>query len=85
VPAAKEQFFGYNESELTSRMAMPGELYYKKRDYSTPISWMPHAATEQLPNLFHCTVSSSLPSILAERDMLPARELRLRGMEQARQ
>src|SRR5207248_9107573 len=35
-----------------------------------------------LPNLFHGSISHSLPSIFTERTMFSARELRLRGIAQ---
>lgn len=82
LPAAKERFFGYNERELETRMAMPGHVYHKKRHFSTPKEWTPFAPTELLANLFHGSISHSLPSVFLERAMLPARELRLRGIEQ---
>lgn len=83
IGIAKGEFFGYDESALVRRMAMPGDLYHKKRHYSTPVDWVPFEPTAKLPNLFHGSVSRSLPSIFRERAMLPASELRLRGIEQA--
>jgi hypothetical protein len=83
IGKAKEKFFGYDERELTTRMSMPAEVYYKKRAYGTPVNWLPFQATQTLANYFHGTVSNSLPSILTERSMLPASELRLRGITQA--
>jgi hypothetical protein len=83
ISKAKEQFFGYDENELTSRMGMPAEHYHKKRAYGTPVDWVPFEATKQLANYFHGSVSNSLPSIFTERMMLPASELRLRGITQA--
>jgi hypothetical protein len=80
---AKEKYYNYDESELSKRMSMPGELYQKKRAYGIPVDWMPFEPTEQLPNLFHGTVSSSLPSIFTEHALLSSKELRLRGINQS--
>lgn len=80
---AKEKFFGYDETALTKRMSMPGVLHYIDHDGSTPLDWSPSQPNPQLTHLFHGSVSNSLPSILMERGMLPAAELRLRGIEQS--
>ena len=79
---AKEKFFNYDEQELSKHMAMPGELYSLKRSYGLPVDWKPFEATDQLPNFFHGTVSTSLPSLFTERALLSSREMRLRGIAQ---
>lgn len=80
---AKERFFGYDERELGRKMGLPSPFFYIDHDYFTPVSWTPFEPTEQLPNFFHGSVSNSLDSLLRERQMLPAWELRLRGIKQS--
>jgi hypothetical protein len=79
---AKERFYGYDENAIATRMRMPIELRLIDHEYGTPVSWMPFEQTNRLPSLFHGSVSRSLDSIFVERALLPARELRLRGIEQ---
>ncbi|MBS1998898.1 MAG: hypothetical protein JSS86_21380, partial [Cyanobacteria bacterium SZAS LIN-2] len=79
---AKGLHYGYSDEEVMKRMSMPGQLYQYRRAYGVPVDWTPFKATEQLPNFFHGTVSSSLPSIFTERALLPSAELRLRGIKQ---
>lgn len=79
---AKATFYGYDERELGKRLSMPSYMHAKDAHYLTPLSWMPYEPTDKLPNLFHGSVSTSLPSLFTERTMLPAKELRLRGIAQ---
>src|SRR5205823_9731248 len=79
---AREKFFGYDESELGKRMAMPAPLHYMDHSWQTPLDWMPFEPNSRLPNLFHGSMSDGLPSIFTERTMFSAKELRLRGIEQ---
>ncbi|MBS2010876.1 MAG: hypothetical protein JST01_27745 [Cyanobacteria bacterium SZAS TMP-1] len=79
---AKGLHYGYSDEEVMKRMSMPSQLYQYRRAYGVPVDWTPFKATEQLPNFFHGTVSSSLPSIFTERALLPSAELRLRGIKQ---
>ncbi len=82
LETAKEKFFGYDNGKIIGMMSMPGFQHAAVRHFETGIDWMPHHATEQFPNLFHGTMSDVLPSVFAEKVMLPAKELRLRGIEQ---
>lgn len=79
---AREKFFGYDNGKIISMMSLPGFQHAAVRHYETPVGWMPHVATDNLPNLFHGTMSDSLPSLFTEKVMLPAKELRLRGIKQ---
>lgn len=83
IEYAKERFFGYDETALSKKMSMPREHWVKDREGLSPMSWMPFEPTDQLPNLFHGTVSSSLPGVFAERGLLPSAEIRLGGMTHA--
>jgi hypothetical protein len=83
IEMAKERFFGYDERALSEKMAMPREHFIKDRDGLAPLSWMPFEPTAKLTNLFHGTVSSSLPGVFEEGGMLPSYELRLRGITHA--
>lgn len=83
IEFAKERFFGYNEDSLRRKMSMPREHAVKDSEGLSPMSWMPFEPTDKLPNLFHGTVSSSLPGVFAERGLLPSAEIRLRGMTHA--
>ncbi|MBK9277905.1 MAG: hypothetical protein IPM93_06995 [Candidatus Obscuribacter sp.] len=78
----RERFFNYDESKLGSKLALRSEHHHYARAYGTPVSWMPFEATPNLANLFHATVSRALDSTLIERGLLPAREMRLRGIQQ---
>jgi len=80
---ARERFFDYNERRLIDQLGLSKEHHVRNRDGDTPLSWMPFAASDKLANLFHCTTSKCLPSVFAEGNLLPARELRLRGIKQA--
>ena len=80
--AAKERFFQYDERQMSKQMSLPAEHHYVTRAYGTPLSWMPFEPTEKLANLFHCSISKALDSTLVERALLPASELRLRGIGQ---
>lgn len=82
IEKAKEKFFGYDNGKITSMMSLPGFQHTAVRHYETPIGWMPHHATDLLPNLFHGTMSDSFPALFTEKAMLPAKELRLRGIDQ---
>lgn len=79
---AKERFFGYDETALQQRMGIRGVLHYMDHCGGTALDWSPCLPSPQLSHMFHGSVSNSLPSILTERGMLPASELRLRGIEQ---
>jgi hypothetical protein len=79
---ARERFFNFDESALRKKLAPPREHVYKSRDSSTPVDWMPFESSEKLSNLFHATVSRALDSIFTEGKLLPAKELRLRGIKQ---
>lgn len=81
IEVAKERFFGYDERALEKKMSMPREHFIKDRDGLAPMSWMPFEPTPQLTNLFHGTVSKTLPGVFEERAMLPSYELRLRGLK----
>ncbi|MFN8553798.1 MAG: hypothetical protein U0103_20180 [Candidatus Obscuribacterales bacterium] len=83
IEFAKEKFFGYDERALQKKMSMPREHAVKDSEGLSPMSWMPFEPTDKLPNLFHGTVSSSLPGVFAERGLLPSAEIRLRGMTHA--
>ncbi len=83
VDFAKERFFGYSEDALRRKMSMPREHAVKDSEGLSPMSWMPFEPTDKLPNLFHGTVSSSLPGVFSERGLLPSAEMRLRGMSHA--
>lgn len=83
IEYAKARFFNYDEDALRKKMAMPREHAVKDREGMSPMSWMPFEPTDKLPNLFHGTVSSSLPGVFAERGLLPSAEIRLRGMTHA--
>lgn len=83
IGSAKEKFWGYEQSAIESMMSLPGFQHTAVRHYETPIGWMPHHATDLLPNLFHGTMSDSFPSMFTEKVMLPAKELKLRGIKQA--
>lgn len=80
---ARERFFEFNETEMTKKLSLSTEHHIRNRAPNTPISWMPFEPSETLANLFHTTVSRALPSTLIERGLLPAREMRLRGITQA--
>ncbi|HEY9676767.1 MAG TPA: hypothetical protein V6C76_02110 [Drouetiella sp.] len=80
IEIAKGRFFGYDERALEKKMAMPSEHFVKDRDGLSPMSWMPFESTGDLANLFHGTVSGSLPGVFAERGMLPSAEMRVRGL-----
>ncbi len=64
-------------------MAMPRAHFVKDHDGLAPMSWMPFEPTDKITNLFHGTVSSSLPGVFAEGGMLPSYEMRLRGITHA--
>jgi hypothetical protein len=83
IEQAKERFFGYDETALQKKMSMPREHAVKDSEGLSPMSWMPFEPTDKLPNLFHGTVSSSLPGVFAERGLLPSAEIRARGMTHA--
>ncbi len=79
---ARERFFNFDERAMIEKLSLPGEHHAMSRTYGTPTTWMPYEATPKLTNLFHATGSQALPSILTEGKLLPARELRLRGIKQ---
>ena len=79
---ARERFFNFDESALAKKLSLPSEYHYKSRAYGTPADWMPFESSEKLSNLFHATVSRALDSIFTEGKLLPAKELRLRGIKQ---
>lgn len=79
---ARERFFNFDERSLTQRLSLPAEYHYKARAYGTPVDWMPYEPSDKLTNLFHATGSQALDSILTEGKLLPAKELRLRGIKQ---
>ncbi|MBI2809939.1 MAG: hypothetical protein HYX67_03805, partial [Candidatus Melainabacteria bacterium] len=83
IELAKERFFGYDETALSKKMSMPREHFVKDRDGLAPMSWMPFEPTDKMTNLFHGTVSSSLPGVFTEGGMLPSAEMRLRGITHA--
>lgn len=80
---ARERFFEFNETEMMSKLSLSTEHHIRNRAYDTPTTWMPFEPSATLANLFHTTVSRALPSTLIERGLLPAREMRLRGITQA--
>ncbi|MDQ5933247.1 MAG: hypothetical protein QG574_545 [Cyanobacteriota bacterium erpe_2018_sw_21hr_WHONDRS-SW48-000092_B_bin.40] len=79
---ARERFFNFDERALSKKLSLPSEYHYKSRAYGTPADWMPFESSEKLSNLFHATVSRALDSIFTEGKLLPAKELRLRGIKQ---
>ena len=79
---AKERFYGYNERDLYKKMQMPTEHAIKDHEYGTPVEWFPNQPDKAIPDMYHGTMSGSLPSILTEGTMYHARELRLRGITQ---
>lgn len=79
---AKERFFQFDESAMGKILSLRREHHWAHRHPLTPIEWMPFEPSAKLPNLFHASVSPSLEPIFIERGMLPARELRIRGIEQ---
>lgn len=79
---AKEEFFAYDEEAMGRIMRMPPLHAHRDHGYGTPVDWMPFEPTQNMPNLFHGSISESLPSIFRERMMLPASELRIRGIKQ---
>jgi len=82
IDKAKARFYNYDEYELAKRMSMGQYNHWKDHNPRTPLEWMPYEPTDQVANLFHGTVSNSLPLLFTERVMLPAKELRLRGISQ---
>jgi len=82
VELARERFYGYDHNVMYDQMKMPRELAFKDHETSTPTTWMPNKRSSDIPDLYHGTMSGSLPLILQEGTMLPARELRLRGIAQ---
>lgn len=83
LETAKERFYGYDGSAVSMRLNMSDIHHYTDNHFATPPTWMPYEATDKLANVFHGSVSHSIPSVLAERQMLPAYELRLRGIGQS--
>lgn len=79
---ARERFFNFDESALGQKLSLPSEYHYKSRAYGTPADWMPFESSAKLSNLFHATISRALDSIFTEGKLLPAKELRLRGIKQ---
>lgn len=79
---SREKFWGYDEHALIQRMGMSRIHHFQDHHYNTPLDWMPFDATPELANLFHGSMSPSLASIIGERAMLPAWEMRLRGIKQ---
>lgn len=79
---ARERFFNFDEGALGKKLSLPGDYHYKSRAYGTPADWMPFESSAKLSNLFHATVSRALDSIFTEGKLLPAKELRLRGIKQ---
>lgn len=79
----RQKFYGYDTMALMKNMSMP-EMHRHRdnHNYITPHDWMPYDATPELANIFHGTMSTSLGSTLKEGSLLPARELRLRGLTQ---
>lgn len=79
---ARERFFQYDESELGKNLGLNSVHHHVARSSLTAPDWMPYEATATLANLFHTTTSKALPGILSERALLPATELRRRGIGQ---
>ena len=79
----RESFYKYDEQELANRMSMPRLHNYVDHAYNTPVDWSPIAAADPSPRYFHGTMSRALPSLFSERTLFSARELRLRGIDQA--
>ncbi|MBU6453738.1 MAG: hypothetical protein KGS72_18305 [Cyanobacteria bacterium REEB67] len=80
--SGKEKFFDFSEKALSEKLGLNSEHHFLDRNHSTPLSWMPFEPSQKLANLFHCTVSRSLDSVLTERALLSSREMRLRGISQ---
>lgn len=79
-----EKFYGFDTKAMMTNMSMPKMHHYRdNHNYLTPHDWMPYDATPELANLFHGTMSPSLSSTLKEGALLPAREIRLRGLTQS--
>lgn len=83
IELGREKFYGYDHSSIGKMMTMP--RMHEHRDtnnYNTPNEWMPYDATPLLANLFHGSMSQSLPSVFREGKILSSHELRLRGLNQ---
>jgi hypothetical protein len=81
LEASRERFWGYNDRDLSRKLSLGDIFHAMDRHPNTPADWMPFEQAPGLSNLFHGTTSPALNSIIAERAMLPAWELRLRGIK----
>ncbi len=83
IELGREKFYGYDHRALIEKMGMP-EMHHHRdyHNYITPHDWMPYEPTPLLANLFHGTMSNSLPSVMKEGQILSSAELRLRGITQ---
>ena len=79
---ARERSCQYDEAELGKNLGLNTVHHHVARSSLTAPDWMPYEATATLANLFHTTTSKALPGILSERALLPATELRRRGIGQ---
>ncbi|HEY9773840.1 MAG TPA: hypothetical protein V6C81_08520 [Planktothrix sp.] len=82
ISKAKEEHFQYDHNDIIKRLALRHPQHTADRMYLTPKKWMAHVENEELPGMFHGTGSLSLSSLFRERQLLPASELRIRGIKQ---
>lgn len=83
ISLGREKFYGYDSNAVMKNMSMPRmHAHRDNHNYITPHDWMPFDATPELANLFHGSMSGSLPAALKEGSLIPGREIRLRGLPQ---
>jgi hypothetical protein len=82
---AKESFFDYQglykKTDLPRYLEDLASRGGGSRDAGFPVNYFPYEPTPTLPNLFHGTSSVILDSIIREKAVLSADEVRARGIE----
>jgi hypothetical protein len=85
IRPAKESFFDYQglykKTDLPRYLEDLASRGGGSRDIGWPVDYFPYEPTPALPNLFHGTSSVILDSIIGEKAVLSADQVRARGIE----